>query len=161
MDMNVKKFFAASYLSRADIDDGQLDYVINVEAIWADNTEDAIGVLESDSDFAHKRPWDINGLQMVQISTELAEEIIAQGSSLKIKKLFVASYLSYVNIGWNTLDYTINVETIWAESPEEVVGILESHHDFKNKRPIDLGGLQIIEIGQDISEEIISRSPMF
>jgi len=77
------------------------------------------------------------------------------------QKYFIASYLSYANIDdYGDFTYTLTTQEVWADTPEEVVGLLETHHNFARVRPIDYNNIQVLEISPKTAEEIIARSPM-
>jgi len=82
-------------------------------------------------------------------------------SDINTKQLFVASYLSKAEIGRRGLDYTINLEAVWADSPEEVLGILQTDLTYKHKRPIDMQGIKVIEITEAFALEVVARTKMF
>ncbi len=75
-------------------------------------------------------------------------------------RYFIAAYLTAAEIVYGDLTYTLHTQEVWADTPEEVIGLLETHPDFRHFRPIDVNNIQVIEISVEKAQEIIAKGPM-
>ena len=77
--MEILRFFVCAYVSFYERNDftGQVNVELTQEGLWAHTADEAVGRIISAPEYENKRPLDPAGIQTVEITTKLAEEIIA------------------------------------------------------------------------------------
>lgn len=83
--MEYLKFFIASYISYFDFDENDdVQSTVSSQGIWAHTSEEVLGRLMADPEYADARPLDANGVIIVCISEKLAQEILVKGDPAEL-----------------------------------------------------------------------------